>query len=138
MNLLEKKYIWGLDLSMSDSGISIFDGDKPVFIGNISTDSKKTHGERLKCIYDFMSVLKYKYPPKIICIERCFNRFNTSTAVLYRVHGVINMLFCDIDQIYYPPKKIKESILHGNASKKEIMDKILEYYPNIKFKNDNE
>ena len=135
---MSKKYIWGLDLSMSDSGVAILFENTPVFIGNIKTNDKDTHGERLKHIYDYMLELKEKYPPEIVCIERGFSRFNTSTAVLYRVHGVINMLFYDIKQIYYPPKKVKDTILNGSAKKEEIMKRILEIYPNIEFQNDNE
>lgn len=135
---MNKKYIWGLDLSMSDSGVVILKDSKPVFIGNIPTNDKETHGERLKHIYDYMSELKKKYPPEVVCIERGFSRFNTSTAVLYRVHGIINMLFYDIKQIYYPPKKVKESIVSGKAKKEEIMKGILELYPDVQFQNDNE
>ena len=135
---MKKKYIYGLDLSMADTGIVIFDENNPVYINNIKTNNKETHGKRLKQIYDFMLDLKKKYPPSIICIERGFSRFNTSTAVLYKVHGVINMVFYDIEQIYYPPKKIKETVLKGNATKIQIMNKILQIYPNIDFKNDNE
>lgn len=136
--MIKKKYIWGLDLSMSDSGIVIMDNNTPVFIGNIPTDSKNTHGQRLKKIYDNLNVLKDEFPPKVVCIERGFNRFNISTAVLYRVHGVVNMLFYDIEQIYYPPKTIKETILKGNATKTELMNAIKKIYPNVEFKNDNE
>lgn len=138
MSKKEKKYIWGLDLSMSNSGVVILDKNKPVFIGSVPTDDKKTHGERLKHIYDYMAELKEKYPPEVVCIERGFNKFNISTAVLYRVHGVINMLFYDIKQIYYPPKKVKEAIVSGTAKKEEIMERILELYPNIKFKTNDE
>ena len=131
-------YIYGLDLSMSDTGITIFDGEKPVFVGSIATKDTKTHGERLKEIYDFLLFLKEKYPPSVVCIERGFTRFNNSTQVLYKVHGIVNMLFCDIEQIYYTPKTIKDSIVSGKASKEEIKDKILEEYPDIIFKNNDE
>ena len=135
---MKKKYIYGLDLSMADTGIVIFDDINPVYIDNIKTNKNESHGKRLKQIYDFILNLKKKYPPLVVCIERGFSRYNTSTAVLYRVHGIINMLFYDIEQIYYPPKKVKEIILRGNATKSEIMKKILQIYPDITFKNDNE
>lgn len=131
-------YIYGLDLSMSDTGITIFDDTKPIFIGSVATNPEKSHGERLKEIYDFLSFLRDKYPPNVVCIERGFSRFNNSTQVLYKVHGIVNMLFCDIEQIYYTPKTIKDSIVSGKASKEEIKDKILEKYPDIIFKNNDE
>jgi Holliday junction resolvasome RuvABC endonuclease subunit len=132
------KYIWGLDLSMSNSGVAILDGCKPVFIGSIPTKDKDTHGVRLKYIYDYLDALKDKYPPEVVCIERGFSRYNTSTAVLYRVHGCVNMLFYDVKQIYYPPKKVKEAIVKGTAKKEEIMNKILEWFPYLDFHCDDE
>ena len=132
------QYIYGLDLSMSDTGVTIFDGDKPVFIGSIATNPKKTHGERLKEIYDFLSFLKDKYTPDVVCIERGFNRFNKSTEVVFRVHGCVNMLFYDVEQIYYSPKEVKSTLVDGKASKEELENKILELYPDVKFRNNDE
>ena len=131
-------YIYGLDLSMSDTGITIFNGEKPVFVGSIATKDTKTHGERLKEIYDFLSFLKEKYPPSVVCIERGFTRFNKSTQVVYRVVGIVNMLFYDIEQIYYSPKQVKASLVDGKASKEDLSNKINEMYPDIIFKNNDE
>jgi len=133
-----KKYIWGLDLSLKNTGVTIFQDNKPIFIGSTMTKDKQTHGVRLKQIYDYLSELKDKYPPSVVCIERAFSRFNTSTAVIYRVHGIVNLLFYDVEQVYYPPKTIKESILKGNATKKEVMEEVLKLYPNVTFENDDQ
>lgn len=132
------QYIYGLDLSMSDTGVTIFDGDKPVFIGSIATNPKKTHGERLKEIYDFLSFLKDKYTPDVVCIERGFNRFNKSSAAVWKTHGVVNLLFYDKDLIYYSPTTVKATLVGGKASKEELENKILELYPDVKFRNNDE
>lgn len=128
------EYIWAFDLSMDDSGIAIFDNKaNPIHICSIKTNEKQTHGERLKYIADKILELREKYPTKIIVIERGFSRFNTSTQVIYRVHGIINMIFHDCKQIYYPPKTIKEAILKGNATKLQILNVIKNRYPDVKF-----
>ena len=132
------QYIYGLDLSMSDTGVTIFDGDKPVFIGSIATNPKKTHGERLKEIYDFLSFLKDKYTPDVVCIERGFNRFNKSSEAVWKTHGIVNLLFYDKEIVYYSPTTVKATLVDGKASKEELENKILELYPDVKFRNNDE
>lgn len=132
------QYIYGLDLSMSDTGVTIFDGDKPVFIGSIATNPKKTHGERLKEIYDFLSFLKDKYTPNVVCIERGFNRFNKSSEAVWKTHGIVNLLFYDKEIVYYSPTTVKATLVDGKASKEELENKILELYPDVKFRNNDE
>lgn len=133
-------YIYGLDLAMGNTGVTIFDSNtyEPVHITSITTNDKHTHGKRLYTIAQELIRLKDKYPPSIIVIERGFGRFNTSTQVIYRVHGLINYLFHDIEQIYYPPKKIKEVIIKGDASKKVVRQIIESKYTNINFNNEDE
>jgi len=136
---MTNEYIYGFDLSMSCTGISIFDlNGNIVKVCSISTNDKDTHGKRLKTIADFILELKEQYPAKMIIIERAFSRFNTSTAVIYRVHGLISYLFYDCIQIYYAPKDIKATILNGKATKKQIQEKIISEYPDIKFENEDE
>lgn len=138
------EFIYGLDLSLANTGITIFEltTSKFVYIGSINTEKIKKKKDlyhnalKLKYIYDALSELKEKYPPKVVAIERGFSRFNTSTQVTYRVHGLINFLFHDINQIYYPPKTVKEAILKGDATKKQIQKVIKDKYPEIQFKNE--
>jgi Holliday junction resolvasome RuvABC endonuclease subunit len=119
---------------MERSGITIFDEQaNPILITSIPTNSKKTHGERLKEIANKILELRIKYPTNTICIERGFTRFNMSTQVIYRVHGLINYLFYDCEQIYYPPKTVKEAILKGNATKTQVRNEIKKKYPDIVF-----
>jgi len=128
------EYIWAFDLSMDDSGIVIFDKqENPIYITSIKTNEKQSHGKRLKFIADKILELREKYPTDTIVIERGFSRFNTSTQVIYRVHGLIQYLFYDCEQIYYPPKKVKSFILNGNATKKQIREEIKKRYPNVEF-----
>lgn len=135
------KYLYALDLSMDCSGVVIFDLDsyEPLYITSIPTKEKLTHGKRLNQIFEGMTEITDKYLPTEIAIERGFSRFNTSTQVIYRVHGLINWLFKDYTQTYYPPKTVKLVVGgKGDISKKKLEEKINKKYPHINFSNDNE
>lgn len=133
-------YLYGLDLSMSCSGITVFDLNtlKPVFITSIETRDKDSHGQRLHVIAEALRKIESEYRPSVIAIERTFNRFPTSTAVLYKAHGVVNYVFREYDQVYYSPKEIKSVISNGNASKALVRKKIEMAYPDVTFQNEDE
>lgn len=140
------KFIWGLDLSLACSGVTIYNLDKKdfIYIGHYNTEKiKKKKGLyhnaiKLNEIAEFMLELKKKYPPAVICIERGFSRFNVATQVIYRVHGVINYLFNDVEQIYYPPKTVKEAIFKGDATKAQVQKIIVDNYDYLVFENEDE
>lgn len=124
---------------MKSTGFCIFDENMiPVLIDSIPTKDTLSHGKRLKIIADKMIELKELYPTNTICIERGFSQFNTATQVIYRVHGICNLVFYDCEQIYYPPKSVKEAIVAGNATKNQLQDAIKNKYNNIVFKNEDE
>jgi Holliday junction resolvasome RuvABC endonuclease subunit len=134
-----KKYIYAFDLSMSCSGISIFDENgNPVKVCSVATNIKDSTGARLKSIATFIMDLMEKYPASTIVLERAFSRFNNATAALYKVHGIVQLLFWDIPQVYYTPKDIKCTILKGNATKTQIQEKLQEKFPDIDFTNEDE
>jgi Holliday junction resolvasome RuvABC endonuclease subunit len=134
------EYLYALDISMENTGVAIFDLNTydPIHITSIATKKKDSHGKRLYHIAHELIALKKQYPPNKVVIERGFSRFNTSTQVIYRVHGLINFLFHDVEQVYYPPKKIKEAIIKGDASKKLVRQVIEKKYPDIEFANEDE
>jgi len=135
-------YLYGLDLSMENTGVTIFDlstdEPTPIHISSIATNKKHTHGKRLYYIAKELMELKEIYPPSIITIERGFSRFNTSTQVIYRVHGLVNYLFHNVEQVYYPPKKVKEAIIRGDASKKLVRQIIESKYPEVTFEDEDQ
>jgi Holliday junction resolvasome RuvABC endonuclease subunit len=131
-----EKYIYAFDLSMKCTGLVIFNiNAEPVYVGCLTTNDKDDHGKRLKNIYDWVVELKEKYPAKKVCIERGISRFNTATQVIFRVHGLINFIFYDVEQIYYTPKTVKAAILSGNATKLEVQNEIKKRFPNVEFSN---
>lgn len=137
------RHLYGLDLSMECSGVTVFDLDtlKQVLVTSISTSHFKksaTHGQKLKYIEDEIIKIYQEFPPTIITIERGFSRFNVSTQVIYRVHGIINKLFHQFEQIYYPPKTVKEAICRGDATKQYVRNEIEKVYPDVMFNNEDE
>lgn len=136
----QPQYLYGLDLSMKSTGIAIVNMQilAPIKITSVSTNHKQTYGERLYAIAQHLLFLKEKYPPYKLIIERAFDRFATATQVIYRVHGLVNYLFKETEQIYYPPKTIKQTILTGNADKTSVRMQIQAVYPQITFTNDDE
>lgn len=134
----EYMYVYGLDLSLTNTGVVIFRNATPLYIDSIPTTNKLNRGKRLYLIYTKLKELIEKYPPHVVCIERGFYRFNKSTQAIYEVNGVVELLFRDHNIILYSPKEIKAAIVDGKASKEEVQDEILKYYNYIDFKNNDE
>lgn len=139
-------YIYGLDLSMSSTGIAVYDTKKKEFVHISSIDTTKIlaknhkenfDGVRLKKIYNELCEIRDKYEPSFVAIERGFTLHNTVTQILYRVHGVANLAFADYPQIYYTPKSIKSTIYDGTADKEEIAN-VIEKRTNAEFSNFDE
>ena len=130
-------YIWALDISLSSTGITIFNQDGThIFIDSIGTDSKQDTSVRLHNIGQRILQLKQNYPPAKLIIERGFSRFNTSTEQVYRAVGVVEYCLWDIDKIYYPATTVKKEITgKGNAKKFEVEAVICAKYPDLRFKN---
>jgi Holliday junction resolvasome RuvABC endonuclease subunit len=137
-----KKYIYAFDLSMSNTGIAIFDSNDGslVYLTSIDTKREKNYAGKLKLIADKILELRNKYVVDKVVIENAFSRFNTSTQVLYRVHGLINYLFWDVpEQIYYAATTIKKTVGgRGNLTKEEIKNVVSMKYPGWEFKTDDE
>lgn len=140
----DKKYFFGIDVSLSNTGVAIFDLEtkKLVKVTSISTAiTKKTGlrdnpnhnnknmitGIKLKHIYDNLVELKEKFPPQFVVIERGFTRFNNSTQASFRVHGIVNLVFSEVENFYYIPSEIKETIFNsGRAQKSDLANLITE------------
>jgi Holliday junction resolvasome RuvABC endonuclease subunit len=69
-------------------------------------------------------------------MERGFYRFMTSTETVFRVHGLCQYLFWDIEQIYYPPATVKKQVGGvGNATKDRIREIVSKKYPEVEWAN---
>lgn len=140
-------YIYGLDLSMANTGVTIIDEDtyEVVYISSIGTNKKQfkglpeteTFSVRLAHHFKEINKLIAEYPPSVAVIERGFTRFNNATQVLFRVHGIYNLAFAEVPNVYYPPKKIKEIIYRGTADKSELAQ-VIQNSLDVQFKNEDE
>jgi hypothetical protein len=139
------KFLYGMDISLSCTGVVIYDLEEKefVYIGSFSTDKVKKQKNRyhnslkLKAKADWLLALKEQFPPFYIAIERGFSRFPTSTQNIFRVHGLTNYLFYDCPTEYYPPSKVKERMVHGDATKEDVENTIKAKY-NYIFSNGDE
>jgi Holliday junction resolvasome RuvABC endonuclease subunit len=134
-------YLIALDLSLSNTGVCIFDieTENPVEIFSISTNAKFSHGERLRKIADKLCEVRSKYNISAVALEQGFTRFNISTQVSFKVHGIANYIFYDKPQTYYAPSSIKKVVSGNGKSTKEIIKNIIiKKYPDIVIKNEDE
>lgn len=143
-------YIIGLDLSLSSTGVAVYDTEKSKFVhvSSISTMDELREkeipvatfdGMRLRIIYDYLLKIQEKYKKKdcVVAIERGFTMHNKTTQQLYRVHGVANLVFSEYEQFYYPPKTVKATVYDGTATKEELAT-LIETRTNAEFMNYDE
>jgi len=136
---MDEKYLYALDLSLSNSGVAIFDKNANcVKLCTISTKQWITHGERLKGIADCLLELAKQYPVGVVVKESVFTKFNKASAALEKVCGVVEYLFYDKDIISYAPLSIKAKILSGKATKEEVAKKIQSVYRKVVFEDNNQ
>jgi crossover junction endodeoxyribonuclease RuvC len=134
-------YIYGLDISMSNTGIVIFEENgNPIKALSIPTSTKNgSHGRRLKIIADVFLELRRKYPTNLIVLESGFSRHAVSTQVIYRVRGLIDYIFYDCQEIEFAPSSIKKMVVgNGRADKEEVRKIVSTKFPQLLFNNDDE
>jgi Holliday junction resolvasome RuvABC endonuclease subunit len=139
-------YLYGLDLSLSNTGIAIVDLHTytPILVDSVKTkknpklDEHTDHKERIKLITDKFEELTNTYPVEIVSIEAPFVQHNKATKAVMKVHGVTQRWFYDYPQHYYAPTTIKAAMVDGKASKELLRKKLEQEYPYITFKNEDE
>lgn len=127
--------IIAFDLSLLNTGVAVFD-DAGNCIKLLSIDTKKDEGhpKKLKTLEKQLMSLKRKYKPSLIVMEQSFTRFNASTQAIFKVRGVVELIFYNVEQISYHATSIRKEVIgKGNAKKPEVQEYILKNYPDIKF-----
>jgi len=134
-------YIFALDISMSNTGVAVFT-DKEILVSlfSIPTNNEDGHGKRLKVIADRLNEARILYPVSEVVMEQGFTKFNKATQVLFRAHGVVNYVFCDVCQTYIPSTKVKQFVAGtGSATKEQVSSILRNFLPKgFEFKNDDE
>lgn len=134
------EYIIALDLSLSSTGIAIFSDDaKLIEVCSVDTKSETEHQTKLKKIADALMELKIKFNPIKIIIEKGFYRFAGSTEAVFKVHGVAQLVFWDIEQIFYAPTTVKKTVGGaGNMKKEDMRIVVSKMFPNVEWSNNDE
>lgn len=145
------RYLWGLDISLKNTGIAVYNLDKKEFVLIDSFSTEKIyatrkykgynlHGLKLKNISDWIEGIYEKYPPSLVSIERGFSRYNNETQAIFKTFGVIQRLLWNKPQELYPPKEVKAFIVHGSATKEDVANAILSNakYNDLSFRNEDE
>lgn len=146
---MNKRYLYGFDISLKNTGVAIYDLDehKFVYVGSFSTEkiyaTKEYKGLhlnalKLKKIVDWIKPIILKHPPEVVAIERMFSRFPLETQAIAKATGVIQCMVWNKPQELYPPKEVKAHIWHGGASKDDLMRIIKDIYPYLEMANDDE
>ncbi len=133
----EEKVLMAVDLSLSNTGVAIFDlNENIVNISSISTDSKEEHPKRIRKIVDEILDLANKFKPMVIVLEKGFFRFAASSAALNRVQGAIMYVLHNYDMVFYSPSTIKKAVSgKGNSSKEIVKESVLKKYPDLTLNN---
>jgi Holliday junction resolvasome RuvABC endonuclease subunit len=128
-----KQYTYGLDLSLSSTGIAIFSNDaKLIKVVSVDTRSETLHQTKLKLIANSILELREKYKPERAIIEKGFYRFPASTEAVFKVHGLVSYLFSDIEQIFYAPTTVKKVVGgRGDMDKLELRAIVQKRFPKI-------
>lgn len=145
----KKYYLYGLDISLKNTGIAIYDLESKefVYIGSFNTEkiyaTKENKGlelnsVKLKKITEWLREIIKEYPPYIVSIERMFSRFPAETQVIAKATGVVQCMLWNKPQFLYPPKSVKAEIIKGDATKDLVQKEILKRYPHLEFNSDDE
>lgn len=150
-----KYYLYGLDISLKNTGVAIFDLEKRefVYIGSFNTENiKATKGKdltsaKLHELNEWFKSITNTYPPYFASIEQMIkvdrkdkdgNNIGVNINEIKNIGkatGVIQNILWNVPQKFYYPSEAKAVILSGNATKEMIKSKILSVYPNLKFDN---
>jgi Holliday junction resolvasome RuvABC endonuclease subunit len=123
------------DLSLSNTGVAIFDADgRCIKLLSIDTQKEKTHPLKLRKIEKTLRSIKKKYKPSVVVIEESFTRFNKSTHAIYKVRGITELIFYDAEQVCYHATTVRKEVLgRGNLKKEDLRNYIVGHYENITF-----
>jgi Holliday junction resolvasome RuvABC endonuclease subunit len=137
----KSNYLYALDISLSCTGLVIFDVTtfKPIVVTSFPTNSKLGTGERLRGLeQEFLKYLK-EYIPNEVVIEQGFVKNNIATQKIFNTLGVVLCRLWDYSPTFYAPSHWKKLITGNGAANKERVQEVLrKKYKDIKFKDDNE
>ena len=101
---------------------------KPIAYGSIVTDSKELFPDRIKLIYDELSLIIDKYKPTELAIEELFFNKNAKTVIkVGQARGVQILVAKNMGlELYeYTPLQIKQAVVgYGRAEKHQVQEMV--------------
>lgn len=124
--------IFGIDpgIAIVGYGVIEYKGNsfKTIDHGVITTQAKYTFPERLKMVYDELTVLLDKYNPDSVAIEELFFNKNVKTAITVgqaRGVQVLAAINKGADIYEYTPLQVKQGVVgYGRAEKKQVQEMV--------------
>lgn len=114
--------IVGLDLSMTKCGVAILDDSGDLIYSELlKPKASLSHGKKLAYYYHEFNKLITEYEPTDVVIEAGISRFNKSTQAIFRVHGIANMAFRNINQTYVNIMTVKKDFTGNGKADKDAM-----------------
>ncbi len=124
--------ILGIDpgIAIVGWGVIEFSGNKmkPLAYGAITTPAHTPITQRLKTIYDELSIIIDKYKPEAMAVEELFFNTNVKTAItVAHARGIV--LLCasqkGIPDFEYTPLQVKQALTgYGRADKAQIQNMV--------------
>ena len=111
-------------------GVIKFDGFRfrPVEYGAITTPAKTLFSDRIKKIFDSVTLIIEKYNPDALSIEKLYFNTNTTTAIdVAQARGAIVLAATlkGVPVFEYTPLQVKQSVTgYGRAEKKQVQEMV--------------
>lgn len=153
-------YLYGLDISLKNTGVAIFDLESKefVYIGSFNTEHIKATYEykgmdvnavKIHKLSEWFENLIKEYPPYFVAIEQMVlvqrnlgngkKGYNINEIKgIAKATGVIQSVVWNVPQAFHYPSEVKSAIVKGNASKIAVQNEILRKMPDLEFNNDDE
>lgn len=146
-------FLYGLDISLKNTGIAIYNLEEKqfVYIGSFSTEKVRNTKEykgmdlnalKLHKLGEWFDNLMEQYPPYFASIEQMIKKERGSFGVnineikgIGKATGVIQERIWNIPQAFYYPSEVKLAIIKGDATKELVQAEILKRFPELEFAN---
>jgi Holliday junction resolvasome RuvABC endonuclease subunit len=145
-------YLFGLDISLKNTGVAIFDLESKefVYIGSFNTEGIKATKEyknldatsvKLHKLREWFEDLIKEYPPyyasieQMVKVEREYGVNINEIKGIAKATGIVQEVIWNVPTSFYYPSEAKATIIRGNASKEVVQSEILRRFPDLKFAN---
>jgi Holliday junction resolvasome RuvABC endonuclease subunit len=153
-------YLFGLDISLKNTGVAIYDLEAKqfVYIGSFNTEGIKATKDyknmdvtsvKLHKLSEWFRELTEQYRPyyasieQMVKVDRKIDGKNIGVNInevkgIAKATGVIQEIIWNVPTSFYYPSEAKAIIVRGNATKEAVQQAILRRFPELEFANFDE